>query len=288
MTDVVRFKGGLGNQMFQYAIYKIFEKQHKPVYADLSYYANVMQRPSVEEQVFTLSDVFPRIRVRRAAPSSKRYFMEHKYLKDAAGLRCVYKEPLLERTFDDRWILKLEKGYLDGFFQTFHYPGMVEDILREEFSFCETDKRLGELIAKLENGNFVSVHIRRAAYLLPYAMKLYGDGCNDDYYLRAMRYVEEMVENPVFCFFSDDIPWVKSHYQMENAVFIGRECSDVHGDWYDMCLMSHCKHNIIANSTFSWWGAWLNKNPNKIVVAPKKWYRADQALDICPPEWVRM
>ena len=88
--------------------------------------------------------------------------------------------------------------------------------------------------------------------------------------------------------FSDDIEWVKKNYGMQNVIYVEPKKFQKFNDWYDMYLMSMCKHNIIANSTFSWWGAWLNNHEKKIVIAPQKWFAQDALLDICPVDWVRL
>lgn len=89
-----------------------------------------------------------------------------------------------------------------------------------------------------------------------------------------------------FCFFSNDMDWVKNNIQEKDALYIEKEMFTTYHDWYDMYLMSICKHNIIPNSTFGWWGAWLNQNPDKIVIGPKQWRNRWEAKDWCPPEWI--
>ena len=100
--------------------------------------------------------------------------------------------------------------------------------------------------------------------------------------------MREHIPDCCFCFFSDDIEWVKVNYAMSNDVCIEKDMFDSYEDWYDMYLMSICSHNIIANSTFSWWGAWLNQNEDKTVIAPQKWLNGCDYIDIYPPEWITM
>lgn len=89
-----------------------------------------------------------------------------------------------------------------------------------------------------------------------------------------------------FVFFSDDIKWVKEHLPMRNAVYVTKDLFNIYEDWYDMYLMSRCRNNIIANSTFSWWGAWLNSNTEKYVIAPQKWTNKVGSCEVCPTEWI--
>ena len=100
--------------------------------------------------------------------------------------------------------------------------------------------------------------------------------------------MKEKVNNCRFYFFSDDIEEIKEHYKMDNAVYVEKAMFDGYEDWYDMYLMSICKHNIIANSTFSWWGAWLNRHEDKIVIAPEKWINSCDYQDIYPKGWMQM
>lgn len=100
--------------------------------------------------------------------------------------------------------------------------------------------------------------------------------------------MREMLENPTFYVFSNDIAWCKEQFDLENVVWMDVDTLSEHEDWEEMYLMSCCKNNIIANSSFSWWGAFLNQNKEKIVVTPKKWMNDNVGKDICPKEWIRI
>lgn len=108
-----------------------------------------------------------------------------------------------------------------------------------------------------------------------------------EYYNKAVEYIKNEVKNPLICVFSDDPEWVKKEFKIENVIFAG---NDILKDYEQMYLMSICKHNIIANSSFAWWGAWLNKNPNKIVIGPKQWLvnKTSDKLDVLPKEWIQI
>ena len=110
--------------------------------------------------------------------------------------------------------------------------------------------------------------------------------CPNDYFERAIQYMKEHMDTPVFYVFSDDMDYVKENIKLEDAFYIdGNRGND---SWQDMFLMSSCNHNIIANSTFSWWSAFLNSHDNKIVIAPKRWRYYFETDDVVPEEWIRM
>lgn len=282
---IVAFKSGLGNQMFQYTVYKMMEKKGKRVRADLSYYYGVNKRS------FELMEVFPGIRLQKACGYKARQYKATGPYMDSVTMQ-VYLEPNYKediQTFADPRLLagEMQFGYLQGYFLTSVFPRAVEKELRESYVFLDTnDKGLKKLSEIFCDKNIVGVHIRRGDYLQN--QRTYGGICTDDYYKKAMRLIYDKVKSPVFCFFSDDIEWVKENYAEKGTLYIEENMFDEYHDWYDMYLMSLCKHNIIANSSFSWWGAWLNENPDKMVIAPKKWVNANSMEDICPEEWIRI
>ena len=136
------------------------------------------------------------------------------------------------------------------------------------------------------NVNAVSVHIRRGDYLSEHFKDGFGSCCPIDYYLRSIRFIKKKTVNPLFVFFSDDMEWVKENIIEENAIYVDH--NHEFDAWQDMYLMSQCKHNITANSSFSWWGAWLNVNPQKIVISPARWWATSENDDVVPDSWIRM
>lgn len=283
---IVSYCGGLGNQMFTYALYRFLQERGKNVKADLLHYYTLNSRN------FLLTKVFPNTKICKAhSYNIKKNKTIIPYMDNEKNF-LYYMEPYVmdgvksfadERLFAD----ELEWGYLQGYFQTRVFAEKIEDILRHEFTFCKTeDGKLQELLQDIETKNAIAVHVRRGDYLN--ASKMYGGICTEKYYLQAMNMIKAKVEKPFFYFFSDDIGWVKENFNGENAMYIEPKMFGNYQDWYDMYLISECKHNIIANSSFSWWGSWLNKNKNKIVIAPKKWVNADSMEDIYPENWMRI
>ena len=113
--------------------------------------------------------------------------------------------------------------------------------------------------------------------------------CSEKYFDSAIKYINERIPKPIFFVFSDDIEWCRTKLNIANAIYVDWNKDD--NSFRDMQLMSMCKHNIICNSTFSWWGAYLNNNPDKIVIAPNKWMKINDKLfegDIVPPTWIKL
>ena len=139
----------------------------------------------------------------------------------------------------------------------------------------------------MQQVNAVSVHVRRGDYVNNKNANAFHGVCSPEYYRKAIELIAKRVDSPKYFVFSDDIEWVKEHIEIPNAVFVSQK--DI-ADHEELVLMSKCKHAIIANSSFSWWGAWLNANPNKLVIAPKQWVSDSRVntVDAIPAEWVRI
>ncbi len=193
----------------------------------------------------------------------------------------VQKASLFERIL---YKYLLPSHYLDDHFQSEEYFKNIPRIIRSEFSLKESlSEKLQPILEEIRKSNSVSVHIRRTDYLTKQHRYVI---LNPNYYETAMKIISEKIENPLFFFFSDDIEWAKKNIpHSDNSVFLSNQ------DYEDLYLMSQCKHNITANSTFSWWGAWLNNNSNKVVITPKKWLTDDSptSLHVGIPEiWLKI
>lgn len=179
--------------------------------------------------------------------------------------------------------------YLKGYWQSERYFSAVADAIRADFTFrlplSEENRRIAESIGAV---NAVSLHVRRGDYLSnPYTLSVHGV-CSLEYYARAIRYIVERVPDPVFFVFSDDLDWVKNTLQLEHPChFVDHNQGSE--SYNDMRLMSLCSHHILANSSFSWWGAWLNPSDSKIVVAPAQWFaKPVNVTDLLPEGWARL
>lgn len=293
--DIVRFKGGLGNQMFQYAFVEALRSRNRMVRCNMGFY-----RKHPEARGFVLDKVFPKVLLNEIADD---YFdeIDKKWRsissnKDSLKIFC---EDTKKRFF---WVERerIDEGvYLDevfdtnnctfvGYWQSWKYFSNIEQTIRQLYQFENVEYRLLEVKSQLEEiGNLTSIHIRRTDYLK--YPEIYGGVCTDDYYMSAMEYIEKNTDGNVnFVVFTDDREWIKENFKRRDFLWVDESQFDKYQDWYDMYLMSLCKNNIIANSSFSWWGAWLNSNKQKIVVAPQKWLVDREMKDICPDTWIRI
>ena len=274
--NIVRFSGGLGNQMFQYAFYKSLNMHGMETEANISGYAREGERK------FELLKVFPKLRMDIDAAD------DYDAYRNPLNRHVLFKEK--EDSVFDREVFKQRDVSFGGYWQSEKYFTDIEKDLRKDFVFDAEDtalKKFADTLIAMKGS--VSIHVRRGDYYTTNAnADLYGNICTVDYYERAVSYMTCKLHNPHFIVFSDDLVWAKDNLCIPDAVFVSPDMFHVYRDWYDMFLMSCCKHNIIANSSFSWWGAWLNKNPGKIVVAPSKWLNDKTTPDIWCDGWVKV
>ncbi len=276
----VWMRGGLGNQMFQYAFCRALQEHGHRSLLCLDDFAKYF-RP------YELESVFPGVIVE---PDSTGVFMRY---KDSFTGHTLYREKG-DSLFDPNVFAETDASFR-GFWQTEKYFADIADRIRQELKFDVKDDRLQhESDSIRSHRNTVSVHIRRGDYEAePFLICL-----SSKYYSTAIRYMTERLDDPYFVVFSDDMAWVKAHSEElfgdelsadpAKIEFMDADQFDDYHDWYDMYLMTCCDHNIIANSSFSWWGAWLNPNPDKIVIAPKAWEINAERPDICPDSWIRI
>lgn len=268
---VVRLSGGIGNQLFMYAFAKYLEQKYdKEVAFDLTAYVRSASR---KPEILLL------------APSLKRHDVR---LNDVACHGVKEKTlKLLMRAFSSYSVIDFDdivkngcgleldidrKYYIKGFFQTSRYADWLRANSPGGFSLQPHGKlplELGSIMDAISDAaEPVSVHIRRGDYTQKWARDRYLV-CTADYYNRAISILKGSGRR--FFFFSDDIDWVKRAIDIPaDAFFVPNH--DVNTFWY-IWLMSKCRHNIISNSTFSWWGAYLNAAVDKTVIAPSVWLR---------------
>lgn len=187
--------------------------------------------------------------------------------------------------------LKGEIIYLAGLWQNEGWFAPVTNLIRHEFTFPPiADDANAALSRQIQSTNAVSLHVRRGDYLTEPNFASVAHVCSIEYYERAVAYIASRVPIPVFYIFSDELDWVKQHLVIPYpCVYV--DANEGGKNYEDMRLMSLCRHHIIANSTFSWWGAWLNAKPDKIVIAPEKWLPKSNgaaARHVIPPNWISM
>lgn len=283
--------GGLGNQMFQYGLYRTLEFKNKSkVKANISWYLEEQH-----DREFELQKVFPNIQLEI---DNKNLFIRKKscYLKIRKGRDwiafinyhllyfCMYFKEKDDGVYDKR-VFKLRNAAISGYWQTESYMKSIEDTLKRDMIFSYGEEKLETWRNRLFNDDkTVAIHIRRGDYLNN--KERFENLSEGQYYKRAIELINKRVQKPHMVFFSDDISWVKRNYEYKDAIYMDESMFDHYEAWYDMCLMSHCAHNIIANSSFSWWGAWLNSREDKIVIAPGKWLKGRGTPDIWCENWI--
>ena len=217
-----------------------------------------------------------------------------------AGLvRCLLRRPkdlapshIRESYFHfDSEILNLPNNiYLDGYWQSEKYFNDIEDVIRKEFAITVPqtgeNQKMAELISSRES---VSLHVRRRDYVSDLQTSKVHGTCGLDYYARAITEICSMVDKPYFFVFSDDPEWSKANLYISHPV-IFVDHNNAFTSYEDLRLMSRCRHHIIANSSFSWWGAWLNPGSDKIVIAPERWFNKEDidTTDLLPESWIRL
>ncbi len=293
---IVRLLGGLGNQMFQYAIARhlsILKKTtlkfditgfNKDLYKEGGTIRNFgLNIFKIEPIIATDEDI-------DIVKSSKPELLErlrNRFLNKVISNE-VYEQKLF--SFDKNIFKSLSNTYLIGYWQSPKYFNSIRNILLKDFELREIPTTNEyPFLDKIKKDNSVSIHIRRGDYSSnPEYFKIHGL-CSIEYYQSAIECICKKITNPVFYVFSDDMEWVKKNIQIKSTCIYVTEANN-EKDYFEMHLMSLCKHNIIANSSFSWWGAWLNQNPEKVVIAPKQWMNdpAIDTRDLVPANWIRI
>jgi len=298
MSIIIRLQGGLGNQLFQYAFAKgTASKLGVDFILDRNTYSakdnekNTYRKYSLD--VFNSNIKFAKDTDKMGFVWFRRQKIFETFYKYLRLKRFFLPFYYRERTFAyDENIFKQKDGtYFDGYWQTEKYFSHIRSNLRKEI--CE-DVSLSENAKKysheINTRDAISIHVRRGDYVSnPNILKYHGL-CSMDYYKNSIDYIKEKITNPHFFIFSDDYDWAT-----QNFLYLGKNCTIIKSleskDYEDIILMSKCKHNIISNSSFGWWGAWLNSHQEKIVIAPRKWFanapKAD-TRDIVPETWIRL
>lgn len=283
---VVQFLGGLGNQMFQFAFYMALKCRFRAVRADLTEFKSYPLHNGYElERAFGIKlDLIPEWQ--RKLYNNKESDPLYTMLKRLSGLKDTIFVERTEFQYDASIFADASSKYYVGYWQNEQYFSELRNELLESFSYKKALSQNNlKLFGEIERSNSVAIHVRRGDYV---GHEFLGGICTDHYYQKAIEKIEESIENPTYFVFSNDIPWCKSNLALSQAYFSEQNVGQ--SSVIDLHLMSHCKHNIIANSTFSWWGAWLNRNTKKIVIAPSKWIKSSTYDDstMVPPSWLKI
>jgi hypothetical protein len=289
----VSLYGGLGNQMFQYvANVALNEKGVKSQISILDFLVNRHHNGFDIGRAFDLELPFP-LNLYNFTIQNARFLLENRvvsffssrFLKIYLEKKSVYRENK-EFVFDKN-IFNQEDKFLIGTWQDTKYFQGIEGLIKRKFQFKKPKDKINErLISEIKDRNAVSIHVRRGDYTNDQWAGSHFVIRDEKYFLNAVNHIESKVDSPHFYVFSDDIKWVKANIKIANVTFVDHNSG--RKSFNDMFLMSLCRHNIISNSTFSWWAAWLNKNENKTVIMPDKWLIGKETPGIFPDNWVKI
>lgn len=293
---ITRICGGLGNQMFQYAMGRHLACIHNTdLKLDLSWYDDCSGR-TYDLEAFTIKAE----RASKTETNRIKSVMQKKndrlidrlssILLRAKDL-CYIKENYFH--YDPGILKSPDNSYLDGYWQSEKYFQAIADTIRNDFSLraplSNGNQRTLEHILK---ANAVSIHVRRGDYASNPGTNLVHGTCSPKYYSTAAELIASRLDSPEFFIFSDDIAWTRDNLKIHYPhTYVAGTVSDQAAQ--EIVLMSNCKHHIIANSTFSWWGAWLNTSINKTIIAPHQWFTTQNQSqrmmqDLLPASWITL
>ena len=288
---IVRLMGGLGNQMFQYAFgRRLAVDRGVLLKLDLSWF------PTQDKRKFELDKLNIKAEIARESEINKiRYFSKNQLLRKIysiyQGRLDYYKRSFINEKnaleHDPNLTVAPRHCLLSGYWQSEKYFIKVAKFIQSEFTLSQPLSREAKELEKIicNTKNTVSVHVRRGDYI---SEKTNHWVCSVDYYEKAIRFIANEVYQPHFFFFSDDIDWVKKYLRIQHpATYIDNQ--NTHNDVEDLFLMSQCRHHINANSSFSWWGAWLGEKDGSIICTPSRWFENRPfPKDRVPERWLRL
>lgn len=295
---VVKLKGGLGNQMFQYAAARRLAMRHgTELMLDLSWLSNspVDATPrSFELGNFNITAKFAETvhvsgQTVSLKPFGKNWFSQLlvKHPPQESTLKVLHESHF---QFDVALLAAPDHVCLDGYWQSERYFLDEADAIRQDFTLKrKLDERNGLFAEAINKVQAVSVHVRRGDYVNNPSVSSFHGTCSTAYYRTAMEMVGQQFPNPHFFVFSDDIQWCREHINSSHQMtFV--DSNNLENACMDLQLMSLCRHHVIANSSFSWWGAWLNPRPDKLVIAPMRWFNDSMidTSDLTPASWLRI
>ncbi|MBP3346185.1 MAG: alpha-1,2-fucosyltransferase [Alphaproteobacteria bacterium] len=296
---VIKLWGGLGNQMFEYAFGRALALSRKTnVKFDYSWFEEVKRQNKVTIRHYELKAY------NLTAPAADN--AECQKLKHNKFFQKILPAFLYKKLYKKGWLptnLQKEKNtgifqpdslqarlpaYFEGYFQCEKYFEKYRPQILQDFSLkIPLNDANRKILSSINQTNSVSLHIRRGDYVNNARANAAHGLCSLTYYQNAMDNIASQIQNPHFFIFSDDLDWAARNLKPEHP-FTLVDINTADTGYFDMFLMSRCKHNIIANSSFSWWGAWLNQNPEKIVIAPKKWNNSGISSAILCDGWIKL
>ena len=283
---IVKLMGGLGNQMFQYMFGQYLSKKYnEKIYYDVEFFKHYSESEKLEIRNIELLKFNFDIEIvdYKKYPFLNYNNRKEKFIYLLKGLLSLNRNTfnfvsdskftLISKVFS----IFFRNNYYIGYWQAYRY------ILDLEFKLKDSQNLINTKVKeKILNSNAVSIGVRRGDYV-----KLGAIICDIEYYKKAINLIYKKLDNPVFYIFSDDIEWWRKNIKLSDKYFFVEANKDT--PFENMELMSLCKHNIISNSTYEWWGAFLNKNKQKIVIYPKKWkFYETKKNKLIPSEWIKI
>jgi hypothetical protein len=298
---VVRLMGGLGNQMFQYALaYVLSKKYNTSLKVDLTLLNDRSQPHEVVTHRTLLLDQVFNIRIEYADRKAIEYFNGKVYSSFIGKIynrfNLMIRQPNLKieksRSFDPHFLEAGENACIVGSFQSEQYFISHSSAIKQLYQFKNhLLTQSHDLAMQINNSQSVAIHVRRGDYV---TSKMYRHTIGTlpiSYYEKAIAEITKRVTNPVFYIFSDDIEWCSKElaHLPVSLVWVGAEHSGLHAANH-LQLLTLCKHFIISNSTFAWWGAWLSNHTEKVVIAPQQWFKKEayNTNSIVPTSWVKV
>lgn len=290
---IVQLKGGLGNQMFQYAFGRyLAEKNQSVLKLDTSYLLDRTNKNEIIQREFDLPIFNIKSSISTARENAwltgnyslKALKLLHKGLVKIRGNKSIVYEPHFQ--FSEDAFNAKDNSYIIGYWQSERYFKPIELVIRKEFTFVQRFSfEIEELHKRIKTCNSICLNVRRADFVGHSA----HDVCTLEYFKKGIEYIREQVDSPRFFVFSDDIEWCKQNLAFGDSEIVTHNYAGVKFSGY-LYLMSSCRHFIIPNSSFAWWAVWLNTSPDKIVVAPDKWFRNEiiDTTDLVPASWHRI
>lgn len=290
---IVKMLGGLGNQLFQYAMGRnLAYLNDTELKVDLTWFSS-------EQETTRRSFFLDKFNITYGVASNeeiKKYFILRKFLgrdlyEAIIPFKCKRYIRLKEfQPFDGKYLKLGGNVYLEGYWTDERYFAEVSNIIRREFTLkhelSQRSKKISELIQKTES---VSIHIRRGDYVANRNFSPIFNVCDHKYYINAINEITRNISKPHFFIFSDDIGWARQNIKFgHHAVYVSGGEGDLPHE--ELVLISRCRHNIISNSTFSWWGAWLNSSDGKTIIAPDRWFnrQGHHGGECVPSTWKKI
>jgi hypothetical protein len=299
---IVRVIGGLGNQMFQYAFYLALRQKDRSVKLDITGFGRytlrqleisrafgipIKDQAASGQEISQLKDNGKNLRLRKLL--GRLLFSDpNRFVRNTH-----FTEPNFSGFYPE--VMEQHDIYLDGYWQNERYFSGIAQEIRATFQWKDIPEQNLAVSKKMGSENSVAVHIRRLdrphtirEFFYRLRLQMIWRVCSKKYYSNSMQYIKDHVEDPRFYIFTDHISWVQKNIVLDDhAVLVDwNRGEDSH---WDLFLMTQCRHTIIAMSSYSWWGAWLNGNPERIIIAPKKWaLRFTREIHLIPTSWIRI